>query len=89
MEYGIYLQLLAWTGRQIRTGKRGSKPGNLEPLFERLGISTDLWVNCVMNFRKWFRSSVGRPKSMEAVAEARGHNRAISVTSARRAFAAS
>jgi hypothetical protein len=89
MGLGEYLQLLDWTGRQIRTGKRGSMPRNLEPLFERLGISTDLWVDCVMNFRKWFRSSVGRPKSMEAAAEARGHNRAISVNSARRAFVAS
>lgn len=66
-----------------------ARPGNLEPLFERPGISTDLWVHCVMNFRKWFRSSVGRPKSMEAAAETRGHNRAISVNSARRAFTAS
>ncbi len=84
---GDYLQLLDWTGRQIRSDKRGAMPKNLEPLFERLGISTELWVDCVMNFRKWFRSSVGRPKSMEAAAEARGQNRAISVNSARRTFA--
>ena len=42
--------------------------------------------DCVVNFQKWFHSSVGRPKSMEAAAETRGHNRAISVSSARRAF---
>ena len=83
---GDYLQLLDWTGRQIRSDKRGAMPANLEPLFERLGISTELWVDCVVNFRKWFRSSVGRPKSMEAAAEIRGHNRAISINSARRAF---
>lgn len=83
---GDYLQLLDWTGRQIRSDKRGSMPANLEPLFERLGISTELWVDCVLNFRKWFRSSVGRPKSMKAAAETRGYNRAISINSARRAF---
>jgi REP element-mobilizing transposase RayT len=86
MGLGDYLQLLDWTGRQIRSDKRGAMPANLEPLFERLGISTELWVDCVVNFRKWFRSSVGRPKSMEASAEARGHNRALSVRAARRAF---
>ena len=86
MGLGDYLQLLDWTGRQIRSDKRGAMPANLEPLFERLGISPELWVDCVLNFRKWFRSSVGRPKSMEAAAEARGHNRAISINSARRAF---
>lgn len=86
MGLGDYLQLLDWTGRQIRHGKRGTMPANLEPLFERLGISTELWVDCVVNFRKWFRSSVGRPKSMESAAKTRGHNRAISISSARRAF---
>ncbi len=86
---GDYLQLLDWTGRQIRTGKRGAMPGNLQPTLERLGISTEMWVDCVVNFRKWFRSSVGCPKSMEAAAEAKGQNRAISISSARRAFAKS
>ena len=62
MGLGDYLQLLDWTGRQIRIGKRGAMPANLEPMFERLGISTELWVDCVMNFRKWFRSSVGHAK---------------------------
>ena len=86
MGLGDYLQLLDWTGRQIRSDKPGVMPANLEPLFERLGILTDLWVDCVLNFKKWFRSSVGRPKLMEAVAATRGHNRAISINSARRAF---
>ena len=87
MGLGDYLQLLDWTGRQIRSGKRGAMLQNLAPLFERLGISTELWVDCVVNFRKWFRSSVGRPKSMQSAAETRGQNRAISISSARKAFA--
>ena len=86
MGLGDYQQLLDWTGRQIRSDKRGAMPANRKPLFERLGISTEMWVDCVMNFRKWFRSSVGRPKSMAAVANTRGHKRAISISSARRAF---
>jgi hypothetical protein len=63
-------------------------PKNLQPLFERLGNSSEIWVDCVLNLRKWFRSSVGRQKSMEAAAEAKGHNRAIRNTSASRAFTA-
>ena len=85
MGLGDYLRLLDWTGRQIRSDKRGAMPANLEPLFERPGISTELWDDSVLNFRKWFRSNVGRSKSMEA--ETRGHNRVISISSARRAFA--
>ena len=86
MELGDYLQLRDWTGRQIRSDKRGAMPANLKPLFERLGITTELRVDCVVNFRKWFRSSVGRPQSMKAASEARGHSRAISICSARKAF---
>lgn len=88
MRLGDYLQLLDWTGRQIRADKRGAIPENLLPLFERLEISSETWVDCVINFRRWFRSSVGRPKSMEASAMSKGHNRAISITAARRAFTA-
>ena len=87
MSLGDYLQLLDWTGRQIRTDKRGAMPQNLESMFERLGISAELWVDCVVNFRRWFRSSVCRPKSMQSAADTRGHNRAFSIRSARNAFA--
>ena len=37
MGLGDYLQLLDWTGRQIRSDKRGAMPAHLEPLFERPG----------------------------------------------------
>ena len=87
MGVGDYLMLLDWTGRQICTEKRGAMPKNLAAMFERLGISAELWVDCVVNFRKWFRSSVGRPKSMAFAAERRGHHRAISIRSARKTFA--
>jgi hypothetical protein len=46
-------------------------------------------VHCIIliNFRKWFRSAVGRPKSMSTHSDSRGHNRAISISSSRRLFA--
>jgi hypothetical protein len=78
-----------WTARQVRTDKRGSMPADLAPIMERLGVSAELWVECVVNFRKWFRSSVGRPKSMSTQADSRGHNRAISISSSRRLLARS
>lgn len=69
---GDYLQLLDWTGRQIRSDKCGAIRQDLAPLFERLGIPTELWVDFVVNFRKWFRSSVGKPSAMESTTNARG-----------------
>ena len=86
MSLDQYLQLLDWTARQVRSDKRGAMPAELDPLFERLQTSCDLCVECVENFHKWFRSSVGRPKSMTNHADVQGHNRAISITSSRRVF---
>ena len=84
---GEYLQLLDWTARQTRTGKRGATPAELVPVFERLQISAKLWVECVKHFHKWFRSSVGRPKSMATNAETKGHNRAININASCRVSA--
>jgi len=41
MAHGDYLQLLDWTGRQIRTDQRGAMPQHLESMFECLGISAE------------------------------------------------
>ena len=87
LDLGEYLQLLDWTARQIRTGKRGSTPAELAPVFERLQISATLWAECVTHFHTWFRSSMGRPKSMATNAETKAHNRAISINASRKVFA--
>ncbi len=58
--------------------------GRLQEEFTAYGVA-----DCVLNFRKWFRSSVDRPKSMEAAATIRCHNRAMSIRSVRRAFSSS
>ena len=86
LELHEYLALLDWTGRQIRRGKRGSIPAEFEPIFERLGLSGELWVECVAKFHKWFRSNVGAPKVMQEDASQRGGNRAIGVRRSRRVF---
>jgi len=52
MTLADYLQLLDWTGRQIRSGKRGSVPKAAPPVLERLNLSPDLWLHAVEQFRK-------------------------------------
>ena len=71
MGVGEYLQLLDWTARQIRSDKRGATPKELEPIFERLEISAELWVDCVLNFRKWFRSAIVRSGTLPSTAVSR------------------
>jgi len=44
-----YITLVDWTGRAIRTDKRGSIPKNLAPIFERINMSSDDWLAAVKN----------------------------------------
>ena len=47
-----YLQLLDWTGRQLKRGKRGSIPKNAPPILDRLNLSPDVWLHAVEHFNK-------------------------------------
>ena len=55
-----YLQLLDWTGRQLRDDKRGAIPEHLAPILQRLGIRADRWVDIMTNLERWFSNAVGR-----------------------------
>ena len=61
-----YLQLLDWTGRQIRAGKAGAIPAHLAPILERLTLNSEVWLDVVTHFGDWFHRAVGRVSSMAA-----------------------
>ena len=69
-----YLKLLDWTGRQGRLDKRGQVPSSLAPILGRLGIDAGMWCDLVWNFKRYFRSSAGRPQSLQAEAQRRGRH---------------
>ncbi len=75
-----YLQLLDWTGRQLRPDKRGAIPGDLPPILERLGIRGESWLDLMENFATWFRVAAGRVEKLLDEAERLGrrflHSRA-------------
>ena len=85
MPFSEYLQLLDWTGRQIRTDKPGAIPQDLAPIFERLHLSGESWLKLVHEFRRKFRRAAGTPASLMKEAQKRGcqkmqgiiHSRAI------------
>ncbi|MEQ9587243.1 MAG: hypothetical protein RJS97_04745 [Parvibaculaceae bacterium] len=88
MTVAEYLDLLDWTGRQIRgDGKSGTIPADLEPVFERVGISPEIWVDCVKRFGKWHASGVGRPESLKRHAERIGRNRSLNTSLSQQVFA--
>ena len=47
-----YLQLLDWTGRQLKPGKRGAIPKNAPPILDRLNLSAEMWLHSVEHFGK-------------------------------------
>ena len=60
-----YLTLLDWTARQTRSGKRGSTPKQFAPLFDRLGISAEIWCRLVKDFGRLFSVVAGQPQRID------------------------
>ena len=87
MSFGEYLNLLDWTGRQIRKDKRGAIPAHLAPILERLQVSETGWLDLMGQFSRLFRRAAGTPHSLERERQQRGcrlmhgirHSRAVFV----------
>jgi hypothetical protein len=67
-----YLELLDWTGRQMKADKPGAIPGHLAPILVRLGLRPDAWLDVVANLLRWFRIAVGRMENLAAQAQRSG-----------------
>jgi len=63
-----YLQLVDWTGRQVRREKQGRIPAELAPILDRLQVNSSTWLDSVRNFGRWFRRAAGRRTSLAAEA---------------------
>ncbi len=74
MPLSQYLELLDWTGRQLRVEKRGKMPSELAPILERLGLNTAGWCDLVKRFGKLFKRAAGNPESLASEAARRGQN---------------
>ncbi len=55
-----YLQLVDYTGRIIRKGKRGAIDNDLPPILSRLGISSSEWLQNSQYFERLFRKKFQR-----------------------------
>jgi hypothetical protein len=85
MSFAEYLNLLDWTGRQLRADKRGAIPADLAPILERLQVSDEGWLQLKGQFSRMFRRAAGRPQSLQQERDQRGrqlmqgirHSRAI------------
>ena len=75
-----------WTGRQTRPDKRGQISAELLPILQRLRLSTETWVETVLNFGRWFHLTAGRVDSLAAEASRRGRRWPQGVSRSRAAF---
>ena len=81
-----YLQLLDWSGRQLRANKRGAIPANLAPILERLGIEGDELLDTLHDFPRLFRRLVGRAEQIIERAQEVGRRWMHGVRPAARVF---
>ena len=61
-----YLELLDWTGRQIRDDKRGAIDSAEPPILARLGIDGDDWLHLTQHFETDFNGIVGAVTSLRS-----------------------
>lgn len=60
-----YLELLDWTARQLNSEKPGVTPAVASPIFERLGIQSQVWCELTRNFGRLFSSVAGAPETID------------------------
>ncbi|OED39572.1 hypothetical protein AB833_14905 [Chromatiales bacterium (ex Bugula neritina AB1)] len=59
-----HLELVDWTGRQIRDNKSGAISDTIPPILERLSISPKHWVYLCTHFESKFKGLVGTAHSL-------------------------
>ncbi len=65
MTTAAYVEMLDWTARQIRGDKRGATPVGLAPIFDRMGIHEDTWIQLVREFGRLFYVVAGQPHQID------------------------
>ena len=61
-----YLNLVDWTGRQIRENKRGSISEAEPAIMDRLGIDAEHWLYITQNFESEFKGIVGAANEVKS-----------------------
>ena len=64
MSVDKYLALLDWSGKQLRSDKRGAIPADLSPILDRLNLDVDHWLEGLKSFAEWFSDFAGRRETL-------------------------
>ncbi|MBF0527962.1 MAG: transposase [Deltaproteobacteria bacterium] len=81
-----YLDLVDWTGRQMRLDKPGAIPDRLSPILVRLSVEPSRWVDTVQGYGRRFHRVAGRAASILALAKRIGQRWFGGLNAGRAAF---
>ncbi len=65
--FADYLDLVDWTGRAVRSQKRGAISEGVPPILKRLGVETENWIDAVRYFRRHFYHYVEPAKIIRTI----------------------
>jgi len=69
-----YLELLDWTGRQIRNDKRGGIPDRILPILQPVGVDGPDWCELVKKFGRTFKRAAGTAEHLAEEARRRSQH---------------
>jgi len=81
-----YLELVDWTGRQVRDDKRGAVAQDLPPILERLAIEPKHWLSMSRHFESRFKGLVGTAYAVKAACRQLGYRRYSGVSQCKALF---
>ena len=81
-----YIQLVEWTGRQLKAGKRGYIKSEIPPIFERLKINTAAWLHNCEGLEKTYYRVIGSAARLQEFCEKLKQQRVLGIAAARQAF---
>jgi hypothetical protein len=61
-----YLELLDWTGREVRADKRGHISPDLRPVLQRLDLDVEAWAENVARYGSLFHRLAGKVSRLRA-----------------------
>lgn len=67
-----YMELVDWTGRVIRDGKRGYIDKKEPKILNKLGFTRDIWFKSLRQFKEHSHSHIGSEKELKAVCDETG-----------------
>lgn len=81
-----YIQLVEWTGRQIKDGKKGFISSDVRSVLDALQMNQEAWVSNCIALEKYYRRAIGCAARMKDFCGKTKQQRIVGIAAARRAF---